>query len=176
MKALKLSRYGGARKDAGGSLFRSRQISGVRHETVCNDDNIGRNARGRIRSRPETDRTPKARAQSPCTSASFRGAFGYTFTGITGVDALAFAAVGRWLSDGQGNFSGVETASSSGQIFQRSYTGTYRVNSDCTGSALSIDNFGKTVKCDFVIVSGGTEIQVIEADVDTAVVGLLRQQ
>ena len=119
---------------------------------------------------------PKVQAQNPCTSASFRGAFGYTFTGITGVDALAFAAVGRWVADGQGNFSGVETASSGGEIFQRTYTGAYKVNSDCTGSAISNDNFGKTVKCDFVIVSGGTEIQVIEADVDTAVVGCLRQQ
>jgi hypothetical protein len=119
---------------------------------------------------------PKVQAESVCTSASFRGAFGYTFTGVTGVDALAFAAVGKWIADGQGNFSGVETASSGGEILQRTYTGTYRVNSDCTGSAISNDNFGKTVKCDFVIVSGGTEIQVIETDLDTAVVGSLKQQ
>jgi hypothetical protein len=49
---------------------------------------------------------------------------------------------------------------------------TYTVNSDCTGSEVSYDNFGKTVKCDFVIVA----IQVIETEKDTAVVGCLRHQ
>ena len=31
--------------------------------------------------------TPKVQAQVSCTSASFQGAFGYTFTGLTGVNA-----------------------------------------------------------------------------------------
>jgi hypothetical protein len=119
---------------------------------------------------------PKVQAQESCTNASFQGAFGYTFTGLTGVNALPFAAVGRLVADGQGNLAGVETDSSNGKIFQRTYTGTYKVNSDCTGSEVSYDNFGKTVKCDFVIVAGGKEIQVIETDTDTAVVGCLRHQ
>jgi hypothetical protein len=48
----------------------------------------------------------------------------------------------------------------------------------CTRTALevSIDNFGKTVKCDFVIVVGGKEIQVIETDRNTVVVGNLKNQ
>ena len=119
---------------------------------------------------------PKVRAQNACTTASFQGAFGYTFTGLTGFKALPFAAVGRLLADGQGNVSGVETDSANGEIFQRTYTGTYQVNADCTGSEVSVDNFGKTVKCNFVIVSGGAEIRVIETDTNTAIVGCLRQQ
>ena len=119
---------------------------------------------------------PKVRAQDACTTDSFQGAFGYTFTGLTGFNALPFSAVGRLLADGQGNVSGVETDSSNGEIFQRTYTGTYQVNADCTGSQVSVDNFGKTVKCNFVIVSGGAEIRVIETDRNTAIVGCLRQQ
>src|SRR5215472_18208344 len=119
---------------------------------------------------------PRVQAQNSCTSASFQGAFGYTFTGLTGVNALPFAAVGRSVADGQGNLAGLETDSSNGKIFQRTYTGTYKVNSDCTGSEVSYDNFGKTVKCDFVIVAGGKEIQVIETDTNTVVVGCLRHQ
>ena len=119
---------------------------------------------------------PRVQAQDSCTNASFQGAFGYTFTGLTGFKALPFAAVGRLVADGQGNLAGVETDSSNGEIFQRTYSGTYKVNSDCTGSEVSYDNFGKTVKCDFVIVAGGTEIQVIETDTNTAVVGCLRHQ
>ena len=95
---------------------------------------------------------------------------------VGGTDALPFAAVGRLLADGQGNVSGVETNSSNGRIFQRTYTGTYQVNADCTGSQVSVDNFGKTVKCNFVIVAGGVEIRVIETDATTSVVGYLRQQ
>src|SRR5262249_44993915 len=107
---------------------------------------------------------PKVRAQNACTTASFQGTFGYSFTGLTGFNALPFAGVGRLLADGQGNVSGVETDSSNGEIFQRTYTGTYQVNADCTGSEVSVDNFGKTVKCNFVIVSGGVEVRVIETD------------
>ena len=120
--------------------------------------------------------TPKVEAQVSCTSANFLGAYGYTFTGLTGFNALPFAAVGRLVADGQGGVSGVETDSSNGEIFQRTYTGTYKVNQDCTGSEVSIDNFGKTVKCDFVIVAGGKEIQVIETDRNTVVVGNLKHQ
>ena len=80
------------------------------------------------------------------------------------------------VADGQGGVSGAETASSNGEIFQRTYTGTYKVNPDCTGSEVSIDNFGKTVKCDFVIVTGGKEVQVIETDRNTVVVGNLKLQ
>ena len=119
---------------------------------------------------------PKVQAQNSCTNASFEGAFGYTFTGLTGVKALPFASVGRLVADGQGNLAGAETDSSNGEIFQRTYTGTYNVNSDCTGSEVTIDNFGKTVKCNFVIVTGGREIQAIETDNATAVVGSLKQQ
>src|SRR5262249_20220121 len=94
-------------------------------------------------------RAPKAQAQSGCTRASFQGAFGYTFTGLSGINALPFAAVGRLVADGQGNVSGSETQSDNGEISRRTYTGTYKVNSDCTGSEVTNDNFGKTVKCDF---------------------------
>ena len=119
---------------------------------------------------------PKVQAQDSCTIASFQGAFGYTFTGLTGFNALPFAAVGRLVADGQGNLAGAETDSSNGNIFQRTYTGTYKVNADCTGSETTIDNFGKTVKCNFVIVVGGQEIQAIETDNNTDVVGNLKHQ
>src|SRR5881296_2774919 len=92
---------------------------GVGHEAGRNADNIGRLLVGGSVLTLRLVTAPKVQAQNPRTSASLRGAFEYTFTGITGVDALAFAAVGRWLADGQGNFSGVETASSGGEIFQR---------------------------------------------------------
>ena len=121
---------------------------------------------------------PKVHAQDSCTGANFKGAYGYTFNGSVtgGLSGGLFAATGRLVADGQGNFSGAETASLDGEIFQRNYTGTYKVNSNCTGSATSNDNFGAATRCDFVIVAGGREIQVIEADAGTVIVGCLKQQ
>jgi len=45
---------------------------------------------------------PKVQAQNSCTSASFEGAFGYTFTGLTGVKALPLHRSGGWLRTAKG--------------------------------------------------------------------------
>ncbi len=127
---------------------------------------------------------PKVHAQNSCTTTSFSGAYGYTFQGSFATDNgfLApastglFAAAGRLVADGRGNLSGAETSSSDGEISQRTYTGRYKVNSDCTGSASTIDNSGITTRCDFVIVGGGREVLVVEADPGTVIVGSLKQQ
>lgn len=123
-------------------------------------------------------RVQAVQAQTTCTNAAFRGPYGYTFDGLvnTGTSPELFAATGRLVADGQGNLSGAETASLNGDIFPRNYTGTYKVNSDCTGSATTIDSSGVTTSCDFVIVAGGREVQVIEADAGTVIVGCLKQQ
>jgi hypothetical protein len=116
-----------------------------------------------------------ARGQDACTSASFQGSYGYTFTGTT-TDVTSYAATGRLVADGQGNLYGAETESLDGDIFQRTYTGRYSVNADCTGSEFTSDNFGLATRCDFVIVNGGREIHVIEADTGTVIVGCLKRQ
>src|SRR5262249_12397991 len=124
----------------------------------------------------ETGHTAEVQAQNPCTSASLRGAYGYTFTGTTGPDAQQWASTGRLVADGGGNLFGAETVSVDGEISTRNYTGTYKVNLDCTGSAISNDNTGATTQCDFVIVAGGQEVEVIEADAGTVIVGCLKRQ
>ncbi len=120
--------------------------------------------------------TPRVvRAQDTCTSASLRGGYGYTFSGAT-VDVASYAAAGRLVADGQGKLYGAETESLDGDIFQRNYTGTYVVNADCTGSEYTNDDYGTTTRCDFVIFAGGREVQVIEADAGTVIVGRLKHQ
>lgn len=48
---------------------------------------------------------------------------------------LPFASAGVMTLDGNGNISsGADTASISGSFFPRTFSGTYNVNSDCTGS------------------------------------------
>ena len=128
-----------------------------------------------VRSQDRLSSPQIARSQDACTSASLQGSYGYTFTGTT-TDVTFYAATGRLVADGQGNLNGAETESLDGDIFQRTYTGRYSVNADCTGSEFTSDNFGLATRCDFVIVEGGREIHVIEADTGTVIVGCLKRQ
>jgi hypothetical protein len=84
---------------------------------------------------------PKASAQLPfCSDRTLNGAYGYTVTGsVTSpfgpLVAGPFAAVGRLVFDGAGHVKTVRTLSDNGGILTNdSGTGTYVVNSDCTGS------------------------------------------
>jgi hypothetical protein len=100
---------------------------------------------------------PAAHAAERCTAATLRGNYGFTFSGFvqdqTG-NNVPFSGIGLATLDGEANASANITASVNGtlQVFQ--WTGTYTVNPDCTGSALSTNG-----NADFslVIVRGGAE-------------------
>jgi len=84
-----------------------------------------------------------------CSNASLRGSFGYTVTGqVTASNppfvAGPFGAVGRLVFDGAGNVSTTRTFSDAGFVVQGDKgTGTYKLNSDCTGSFnISVDSPG----------------------------------
>lgn len=117
---------------------------------------------------------PKAQAseEKECSNATLHGSFGYTSTG-TLLDSFVpppfagpFGEVGRQTFDGKGNTEATATISSNGNINQAvAISGTYVVNSDCTGSmTLNIPAFGATVHADFVIDDGGAEIRAISTD------------
>jgi hypothetical protein len=72
-----------------------------------------------------------------CSLRTLNGCYGFTFSGsIIGVGPIVGIGVTNY--DGQGHFTGTETVNvnGSGGIPQTS-TGTYTVNSDCTGSEVS---------------------------------------
>ena len=72
-----------------------------------------------------------------CSSATIRGAWGYTETGSviapTGA-VVAAAAVGRYEFDGAGSFEGEQNSSANGVVGPDTKTGTYTINPDCTGT------------------------------------------
>jgi hypothetical protein len=115
-----------------------------------------------------------AQAQ-PCSNGTFNGSFGFTNTGtIVGVGD--FAAVGLLSADGQGNLGGSITRSVNGVISRLTFTGTYSVNLDCTGSATLTFSSGQIVHRDFVIVDDGKEVRGISTDSGTVVIVNLRKQ
>lgn len=94
-----------------------------------------------------------ATAASTCNTSTLNGSYGELLNGtILGLGP--FTVVGVATFDGNGNWSRVETSNVNGQVFPKTLTGTYTVNSDCSGTAHMTN--GETSA--FVIVNGGRKI------------------
>ncbi len=79
---------------------------------------------------------PPAHAGS-CSLANSAGSYAFTLTGVVilPTGAVPLAAVGRAVLDADGNTSGTESRSVGGGFADETFTGTYTVNQDCTGTA-----------------------------------------
>jgi hypothetical protein len=107
-------------------------------------------------------------AQSGCTDATLTGNYGFTYTGFTTLHSLKGAnlfpedAVGVIALNGTGNFSTTYTISLNGTVTQDVHdTGTYAVNSDCTGSFTDVTQGSHFT---IVIIGGGVEFMSIRTD------------
>lgn len=113
-----------------------------------------------------------AQAQSPaCSLALTAGRYGFTDGGsVIGVGPRA--AVGKFTLDAAGNVvDGEATASLNGNVGEETFSGTYTVNPDCTGTA-TVDIFDKssgnkilTLTQDLVFVDNVREMRAIFASV-----------
>lgn len=110
-------------------------------------------------------------AHHQCTLASLDGAYGFTSTGAL-VNVGPVANVGIFAFDGEGTFSQDFTNSRNGVITHLSFTGTYTVNPNCTGSWAVPGG----PQVDFVIVAGGSEVLFIRTNSGATVTGILRKQ
>jgi len=72
-----------------------------------------------------------------CSLNGTAGKYGFTLTGavITQAGAIPIAAVGRANLDASGNATGSESRSVGGGFADETFTGSYTVNADCTGTA-----------------------------------------
>ena len=72
-----------------------------------------------------------------CSLANVAGSYGYTANGFVAIAPGSFipaAAAGRITFDGTGHVSGTQTRVVGGASLDETYSGTYTVNSNCTGS------------------------------------------
>jgi hypothetical protein len=68
-----------------------------------------------------------------CTIAAVAGKWTFTTNGsVLGVGPVA--AVGSYVGDGSGNLVGSQTRSLNGDVADETFTGTLKVNPDCTGT------------------------------------------
>ena len=124
---------------------------------------------------------PSAQAQNRgCSNGIMKGTFTFTATGsITAPPAIAgnFAEVGTQTFDGAGGTTGSAVLSANGTIIPVTWTGTYTVNADCTGTyTLLISPFNSTVRSYFVVADNGAEFQAIETEPNLIIIRVGRRQ
>jgi len=100
-------------------------------------------------------------AQAGCSDWALAGTWGFTTTGtiiLPNVGPAPVGAVGRISFDGKGNVSGKQTRSVGGQVADETFSGTYKVDADCTA------NFTAQVFLDGVLVRTSTVFLTLDND------------
>ena len=107
-----------------------------------------------------------------CDNRILNGPYGFTLTGwrIPAPDTTmrsARAGVGLMVFDGRGILGGSETKSHDGIIIPLTFTGTYTVYSDCTGTAHIVTTEPgqeRDRNLNFVVVESGEQVMAIQSD------------
>jgi hypothetical protein len=109
------------------------------------------------------------RAQADtCSNRSLKGDYGVTISGHLGQTQsglLPLAGLAVTHFDGKGKLSQMDftvvNGVPSGSEFAKDETGTYTVNSDCTGSATIHFPDGRQLDLKLVVVKGGREVDIV---------------
>jgi len=112
-----------------------------------------------------------------CSLSSLQGSYGLRFEG-TKIGVGPFASISRITFDGQGQFTTSEIGRFNGNPVQRTFTGPYVVNDDCTGFLDFSSNLGNNphqVHGDFVIVDEGREFFVLDNEDGWVATGVGKQ-
>jgi hypothetical protein len=81
-----------------------------------------------------------------CTVSDAAGRYGYTNSGTIVTPPVGpFTAVGHATLTESGTFTGAQTTSIAGNLFEETIQGTFTVNPDCTGSATVYVYHGTTL-------------------------------
>jgi hypothetical protein len=121
-----------------------------------------------------------AKAQVACSVATLNGGYAFTLSGFLQEHAgqpvggnLAFAESGVRTFDGDGHFTDSHTSAAvAGTVFHSNNSGTYTVDSDCTGTMTLQSGLTE----DFSIADGGKEIQFIVTTPGRVIFGSMKKQ
>jgi hypothetical protein len=119
---------------------------------------------------------PAARAADKvCSNATLKGPYSDQDTGtIVGVGPFAGVNVDTFDGHGKMTISGI--SSLNGSVAPGVETGTYHVNSDCTGTYTVRDSSGDTFDAFFVIGDGGNDLRIVITDPGTVINCVARKQ
>ena len=110
----------------------------------------------------QEDKAPGSRR---CSTRTLKGAYGIKFEGQKLNGGGPFVSISRITFDGEGHFTTNEIGRFKGNLVQRTFTGPYTVNDDCTGFldfSSNLSNPPHEAHGDFVIVNQGQEFFVID--------------
>ncbi len=119
-----------------------------------------------------------ASAQFFCSNSQLQGNYAFTITGqiLGGPQAGGVAGVAMTNFDGQGNLSQVDHVMHNGvapTTAWRPATGTYTVNSDCTGSGqINFTDGSPSLQLYFVLANLGEEIHIVVNNAGTNITSL----
>lgn len=121
-----------------------------------------------------------------CSTAILRGGYGAGTTGLINTSGnpndiriktfAPFAEAAYFLFDGQGNLSGSSTVDFAGFVSPVTFTGTYTVNANCTGSLTVDAGSSGIVHRDLVIVDAGKEVEFVSTDPGVVIAGYMKKQ
>jgi hypothetical protein len=121
-------------------------------------------------------------AQGGCDLTSFTGAYGYIFNGYAydpQNNVYIIASVGSLASDGNGGLTGGDTTNFDVTVLKRTFTGTYSINADCTGSStlqMANGTSTSTAHGDIVAVNNAREVNFVQTDPNFIVSGTFKKQ
>jgi hypothetical protein len=120
-----------------------------------------------------------AQAQTACDASVLKGNYSFNLTGSF-YDAQGYwyvmALVGMSNFDGAGNFSGTDAISLDGTIKKRKITGTYTVDTDCTGTIKIVGSDDITFNGNIVVNDKGNNIDFIDTDANVIFSGVIKKQ
>jgi hypothetical protein len=120
-----------------------------------------------------------------CSASILLGGYGAGTTGLINNSSdpndftigtfVPFAEAVRFVFDGGGKVSGSSTADFGGSSFPVTFSGTYSVKPNCTGS-LAVNAGGSIIHRDLVIVDGGKEVDFVSTDPGLVIAGYMKKQ
>jgi hypothetical protein len=125
-------------------------------------------------------------ASQDCTAAILQGGYGAGTTGLINSSSnpndvtiptfVPFAEAVHFVFDGHGRFFGTSTADYGGTIFPVTFTGTYSVKQNCTGSLTADAGDNGIIHRALVIVDGGKEVEFVSTDAGVVIAGYMKKQ
>jgi len=126
----------------------------------------------------------KVRAGSGFDNNSLNGTYGFAFSGLTPSVSHPnkitmydpFGVAGSWNFHGDGTLDGSDTLTIDGSVISRTYSGTYSINSDGSGSAQFTTSNGVIHTRNLEIVNQGNIVEFVQTEVDILSAGSLVKQ
>jgi hypothetical protein len=101
-------------------------------------------------------------AQAVCTNASLKGVYGILSVGLNNASRPE-ASIDQIIADGAGHLTGSSTKSTNGTITTFTFTGTYTVASNCTGTT-TFTHAGQVEHDNFVLNNANLGAFLVQTD------------